>query len=67
MKLTLSVSIDEDLDAAIRAEAERQRRPLSWVVEEALRAGLPHRASASLASNETPAATTPVGGAEVLP
>ncbi len=40
MKATLSVTIEDDLNALIRAEAERQRRPLSWVVCEALRNGL---------------------------
>ncbi|MBA3588508.1 ribbon-helix-helix protein, CopG family [Methylibium sp.] len=40
MKPTLSITIDDELNAAVRAEVARQRRPLSWVVCEALRAGL---------------------------
>lgn len=59
MKTTLSVSIDEDLDAAIRAEVERQRRPLSWVVEDALRNGLPKHPSKR--APIVPSATTDAG------
>ncbi|MBA3622970.1 MAG: hypothetical protein H0W48_00570 [Methylibium sp.] len=44
MKSTLSVTIEADLDVLVRAEAERQRRPLSWVVAEAIRSGLPKHA-----------------------
>lgn len=40
MKTALSVTIDEELNDALRAEAERQSRPLSWVVADALRTGL---------------------------
>ena len=60
MRTTLSVSIEEALDSEVRAEAERQRRPLSWVVEEALRKGLPKHASngADASTGATPVRRT---------
>lgn len=36
-RTTLSVSIDDEVARDVRAEAERQQRPLSWVVEALLR------------------------------
>jgi len=44
MKPTLSITIDPELDARVRAEASRQRRPLSWVVSNLLLAGLRRKA-----------------------
>ncbi len=40
MKPTLSVTIDPTLERKVRAEAERQGRPLSWVVADLLKSGL---------------------------
>jgi len=36
MKPTIAVTLPQPLAAALRAEAAKQRRPLSWVVEDLL-------------------------------
>lgn len=36
----LNVTLEQDIDSAVRAWAIRQGRPLSWVVSDILRAGL---------------------------
>ena len=39
-RTTISASIADDVASGVRQEAERLRRPISWVVEDLLRDGL---------------------------
>jgi hypothetical protein len=39
----LNVTLEPEIDSAVRARATTQRRPLSWVVSDLLRIGLAHR------------------------
>lgn len=39
----LNVTLEPEIDSAVRGRAIAQRRPLSWVVSDLLRIGLAHR------------------------
>jgi hypothetical protein len=42
-RVTVSMTMAEDLRASVVAEADTERRPLSWVVEDLLREALEAR------------------------
>lgn len=50
----LNVTLEPEIDSAVRARATKQRRPLSWVVSDLLRIGLTHRGSKVLHAQVVP-------------
>lgn len=50
----LNVTLEPEIDSAVRARANTQRRPLSWVVSDLLRIGLAHRTTKAARASSVP-------------